>query len=50
VTVLLIALNVAAFLWELGLGRHLQDAFLMWAIVKVKRFYRRRYEDEDMPW
>ena len=36
VTVSLIALNVAAFLWELGLGPHLQDALLMWGLVPVR--------------
>jgi membrane associated rhomboid family serine protease len=36
VTVGLIALNVAAFLWEVGLGRKLQEALLMWGIVPVR--------------
>jgi hypothetical protein len=36
VTVGLIAANVAAFIWELGLGRHLQDALLMWGLVPVR--------------
>ncbi len=36
VTVLLIAVNLAAFVWELGLGRRLQDALLLLGIVPVR--------------
>jgi len=36
VTTLLIAANVLAFVWELGLGRRLQDALLLLAIVPVR--------------
>ncbi|MCX8090084.1 MAG: rhomboid family intramembrane serine protease [Verrucomicrobiae bacterium] len=36
VTVTLIALNVVAFVWELSLGRRLQDALLLLGIVPVR--------------
>jgi hypothetical protein len=36
ITVLLIVINVLAFLWELGLGRRLQDALLVLGIVPVR--------------
>lgn len=36
VTLLLIAANVAAFFWELSLGRRLQDALLFLGIVPVR--------------
>jgi membrane associated rhomboid family serine protease len=36
VTVTLIAVNVVAFLWEMSLGRRLQDALLLLGIVPVR--------------
>ncbi len=35
-TVTIIAVNVAAFLHELGLGRHLEETLLVWGIVPVR--------------
>ncbi len=35
-TVAIIAVNVAAFLHELGLGRHLEESLLVWGIVPVR--------------
>lgn len=36
VTTLLIVVNVLAFLWELGLGRRLEEALLMLGLVPVR--------------
>ena len=35
-TVTIIALNVAAFFFELVLGPHLQDFLLFWSVVPVR--------------
>ena len=62
VTTAIIALNVAAFFFELALGPRLQEFLRYWAVVpvrysepdvaglcsiiKVKHFYRRHHEEE----
>jgi len=35
--------------WWAHIGGFVFGALLC-SVVKVKRFYRRRYEDEEMPW
>jgi membrane associated rhomboid family serine protease len=35
--------------WWAHIGGFVYGALLC-SVIKVKRFYRRRYEDEDMPW
>jgi membrane associated rhomboid family serine protease len=41
--------TVGGIAWWAHIGGFVFGAMLC-SIVKVKRFYRRRYEDEDMPW
>jgi len=41
--------TVGGIAWWAHIGGFVFGALLC-SVVKVRRFYQRRYEDEDMPW